>query len=241
MQQRLLCPKYIVLGHHQGCAMIDPQTRPPYQVALTLFLMLTPGCSYESLGPIDQHYSMYAARLPEKNKIFVCSAYSCRTQTEFKFTPEDIAKISSLMAEPKRSAGPAEERLRIAGTLAWMERRVGDVVGTSADRPGDDFFGAGDPTQMDCVDVATNLSSYLLVLESNKLIKYHSVGSVYVKEDIRKGLSGWTHYAAVIVENQTKQKCAVDGWQLPSGKEPEIVEVQKWYIDDSEIAVKTSL
>ena len=39
----------------------------------------------------------------------------------------------------------------------------------------------------------------------------------------------------------TEQKYAVDGWQLPSGKEPEIVEVQKWYIDDSEIAVKTAL
>jgi hypothetical protein len=31
-----------------------------------------------------------------------------------------------------------------------------------------------------------------------------------------------------------------DGWLLPSGKEPEIVEVEKWYIDDREIAVKAS-
>ena len=203
--------------------------------------MLTSGCSYEGRGSVDQLYSMYGARMPVKNRIFVCSAYGCRTQTAFKFTPDDIAKLQSLMAESNRGTGPADERLRLARTLAWMERRVGDVVGTSADRPGDDFSGAGDPTQMDCVDVATNLSSYLLVLESNKFIKHHSVGSVYVKEDIRKGLSGWTHYAAVIVENQTKQKYAVDGWQLPSGKEPEIVEVQKWYIDDSEIGVKTSL
>jgi hypothetical protein len=180
---------------------------------------------------------MYAARLPEKNRIFVCSAYTCRTQTEFKFTPEDIAKLRSLMVEPKRSAGSAEERLRIGRTLAWMEKRVGDAVGTSADRPGDDFYGAGDPTQMDCVDVATNLTSYLLVLEANGLIKHHAVAPLYVKEDIRKGLSGWTHYAAMMVESQTKQKYAVDGWLLPSGKEPEIVEVEKWYIDDKDIAV----
>jgi hypothetical protein len=144
------------------------------------------------------------------------------------------------MAEPKRGADPAQERARIAHTLAWMEKRVGDVVGTSADRPGDDFYGAGDPTQMDCVDAATNLTSYLLVLEINGLIKHHVVGPLYVKEDIRKGLSGWTHYAAMIVESQTKQKYAVDGWLLPSGKEPEIVEVEKWYIDDRDIAVKIS-
>jgi hypothetical protein len=124
---------------------------------------------------------------------------------------------------------------RIARTLAWMEKRVGDVVGTSADR---DFQGAGDPTQMDCVDVATNLTSYLIVLKTNGLIKHHTIGSVYVKEDIRKGLSGWTHYAATIVESATKQKYAVDGWLLPSGHELEIVEVQRCYIDDREIAVK---
>jgi hypothetical protein len=64
---------------------------------------------------------MYAARLPEKNRIFVCSAYTCRTQTEFKFTPEDIAKLRSLMGEPKRSAGSAEERLRIGRTLDGKE------------------------------------------------------------------------------------------------------------------------
>jgi len=203
--------------------------------------MLTAGCSYEGRGPIDQHYLTFAARVPEKNRIFVCSAYGCRTQTEFKFTQADIAKLGSLMAEPKRGAGAAEERLRIARTLAWMEKRVGDTVGTSADRPGDDWYGGGDPTQMDCVDVATNLTSYLLVLDNNGLIKHHAVGSVYVKEDIRKGFSGWTHYAAVIVEGQTKQKYAVDGWKLASGIEPEIVEVEKWYIDNRDIAVKTSL
>jgi hypothetical protein len=219
--------------------MIGPPNRRAYWFAVIWVLVLAPGCAYQGLS-IDQHYSTYAARRPEKNRIFVCSGYTCRTQTGFKFTLEDIAKLRSLMAEPKRGADPAQERARIAHTLAWMEKRVGDVVGTSADRPGDDFYGAGDPTQMDCVDAATNLTSYLLVLEINGLIKHHVVGPLYVKEDIRKGLSGWTHYAAMIVESQTKQKYAVDGWLLPSGKEPEIVEVEKWYIDDRDIAVKIS-
>src|SRR5215831_397795 len=218
--------------------MIDRQARLAHWLTATLLMMLASGCSYEGLGSVDQIYSMYGARLPEKNRIFVCSAYTCRTQTAFKFTPEDIAKLRSLMAEPQLGSGSAAERLRIARTLAWMERRVGDVVGTSADRPGDDFAGAGDPTQMDCVDVATNLTSYLRVLDNNGLIKHHTIGSVYVKEDIRKGLSGWTHYAATIVESETKQKYAVDGWLLPSGQEPEIVEVERWYIDDRQIAVK---
>src|ERR1700693_5035582 len=127
--------------------------------------------------PIDEYYAQFKARMPESDKVFVCSAYGCRTQTEFKFTSADIATLQSMMSA-SHTATPADERQAIKTTLAWMERRVGDVVGTSADRPGDDFAGNGDPTQMDCVDIATNLSSYLLILERHKLFRHHSVGPI---------------------------------------------------------------
>ena len=60
-----------------------------------------------------------------------------------------------------------------------------------------------------------------------------------MKEDIRRGWSGWTHYAGVLVDNKSQQKFAVDGWLLASGKPPEIVEVEKWYIDDNDILFGT--
>ena len=192
------------------------------------------GCAYHSLGPIDDHYAQFKARMPEADSVFVCSAYGCRTQTQFKFTSADIATLQSMMSE-KKTATPVDERKAVAATLAWMERRVGDVVGTSADRPGDDLAGNGDPTQMDCVDIATNLTSYLLILERHQLLHHHRVGSVFAKEDLRRGISGWLHFAAILIENQSKQEWAVDGWQLASGKPPEIVEREKWYIDDSAI------
>ncbi len=192
------------------------------------------GCAYHSDGSIDLHYLRYKARMPEADKVFACSAYGCRTQTEFKFTAADIAQLQTLMSAA-HTATPADERQATRDTLAWMERRVDAVVGTSADRPGDDFGGSGDPTQMDCVDIATNLTSYLLILERHKLLRHHSVGSVFVKEDYRRGMSGWTHYAAILVETKSKQRYAVDGWLLASGKPPEIVEAEKWYVDDADI------
>jgi len=210
-------------------------------VVALLLAVATSGCAYESTGLIDQHFRTYSARLPDHNRIFVCSAYGCRTQTEFSFTETDLKKIGALMAEPKRGVGAEEERQRTARTIAWIEKRVGDAVGTSADRPGDDLAGVGDPTQMDCVDVATNITSYLVILERNGLLKYHTVGPVYVKDDIRLGASGWTHYAAIIVETKSKQRYAVDGWKLASGKDPEIVEAEKWYVDDSRILIKLPL
>ncbi len=225
----------------QGLA-IAAQHRPNWQcVAAMTLLVAASGCSYESFGTIDQHYSAFGVRTPENNRIFVCSAYGCSKKTGFRFTPTDITTLQLLMAEPGKSGGPAEERQKIASTLAWMEKRVGDVVGTSADRPGDDLAGMGDPTQMDCVDVATNLTSYLLILERHQLLKYHTVGSIFVKEDLRRGWDGWPHYAAIVLENQSKQRYAVDGWKLPSGIPPEIVEAERWYIDDADIKLKTRL
>ena len=184
--------------------------------------------------PVDAHYQRYKARMPEGDRVFACHAYGCKIQTPFRFTDADIAKLQSLMS-PAKTKTPADERAAIRETLAWMEHRVDAEVGTANDRPGDDFGGSGDPSQMDCVDVATNLSSYMLVLDGHQLLRHHSVGGVYVKEDYRKGVSGWTHYAGILIEKGSNQKYAVDGWLLASGKPPEITEVEKWYIDDSSI------
>src|ERR1700694_3087303 len=166
----------------------------------SIFALLLPGCAYDSYGPVEQHFQDFATRPPEKNSITVCSAYGCRVQTNFRFSESDVAHMRKLMVT-SIARTPAAERATIAKTLAWMEKRVGDVVGTSADRPGDDLAGGGDPTQMDCVDVATNLTSYLLVMQYNGLLRNHTVGNVTVKEDITRGLDGWPHSAAVLVEN----------------------------------------
>lgn len=213
-------------------------TQAHRSAGIALCTLLMSGCAYHDDGPIDAHYHRYKAQLPERNKVFVCSSYGCRTQTPFRFKEADIAHLKSMLSDA-HTASPVAERKSLATTLAWMEQRVGDEVGTSADRPADDMAGNGDPTQMDCVDVATNMTSYLLVLERNELLRHHSVGSVYVKEDLRRGISGWPHYAAILKENNTPQRYAVDGWLMASGKPPEIVETEKWYIDDSDLLFGT--
>lgn len=200
---------------------------------VALACALLAGCAYGGNGPIEVHYQKYKARLPEGERVFVCSAYGCRTQTPFKFSAADIAEVKKIMASG--AASPSAEREATKKALAWMGHRADTAVGTAGDRPGDDMAGNGDPGQMDCVDVATNLTSYMLVMESHKMFRHHVVGSMYVKEDIRRGWSGWTHYAGILVENTSKQKFAVDGWLLASGKPPEIVEVERWYIDDNDL------
>ncbi len=174
-----------------------------WSVAALLVAAGVGGCAYSGKGPIDEHYAKYKAGMPEGDKVFVCSSYGCRKQTPFKFTAADIAEVKKIMSA-KRTATPAGEREATKAALAWMGHRADTAVGTAGDRPGDDMAGNGDPGQMDCVDVATNLSSYALVMERHKLFRHHSVGSMHVKEDIRRGFDGWTHYAGALGGDQER-------------------------------------
>ena len=198
--------------------------------AAVLLALLAGGCTHERKGPVGQHYLDFATRPPRNNTVYVCHAYGCRKQTPFRFTDEDIAALKTLMAKTRKADTPAEERRAIAYAIGWMERRTGDVIGTKADRPGMDFSASGDPTQQDCVDEATNTTSYLLILERNAFLRHHVVGTPFSKENLLRGVAGWPHWTAVIKEHVGGQKWAVDSWIYANGENPAVVETEKWYI-----------
>jgi len=187
------------------------------------------GCTYEHAPGVD-HYKVFAATPPHGTTVSVCHAYGCREQTKFTFTSADMAEIKKLMAKTKKADTPAEERRAVAYAVGWMERRVGDAIGTKADREGMDFSGSGDPTQQDCVDEATNTTSYLTVLQNEQLLKHHTVGKPFAKENLLRGIAGWTHWTATLNENGTGQRWAVDSWIYANGENPAVVEAEKWYI-----------
>jgi hypothetical protein len=104
-----------------------------------------------------------------------------------------------------------------------MERRVAPTTGTATDRPSMDFSGSGDKTQQDCVDEATNTTSYLLVLERHGLIQRHVVERPFAKDDFGK----WTHWAALIRERERGELFAIDSSGSVNGRSsPQ--EVSSW-------------
>lgn len=189
------------------------------------------GCTHPRSGPVSQHYADFQSRPPAGNTVYVCHAYGCKLQTRFRFTDADIAALSELMTRTRKADTPAEERRAVAYAIGWMETRVGKVLGTEKDRPGMDFSGPGDPTQQDCVDEATNTTSYLLVLQHSKLLRHHTVGTPFSKENLLRGIAGWPHWTAVLAEIESSQRWAVDSWIYANGENAAIVEVEKWYID----------
>ena len=79
---------------------------------------------------------------------------------------------------------------------------------------------------MDCVDEATNTTSYLSVLAANGLLRHHEVLRPMAKDSPLK----WTHYFAVIRDTNSGQRWAVDSFMYPNGREPIVMKAEKWYV-----------
>jgi hypothetical protein len=187
------------------------------------------GCVYSEAGPPEAHFEKFETKPPKGDTVTVCHANGCKQQTRVTFTDADIAQLSALMARVKRDDTPPEERRAIAYAIGWMEQRVAPAAGTASDRPSMDFLGSGDPSQQDCVDEATNTTSYLLVLDRHGLIRHHRVDRPFAKDSINK----WTHWAAVIEERGTGARYAVDSSTGPNGDNPTVQAASSFYVPDS--------
>lgn len=198
-----------------------------------LAFTLIAGCTHERNGPVLGHFQDFKVEAPStRNKVSVCHAYGCQMQTPVTFKAAELAELKKIMQKTKKADTPAEERRAVAYAIGWIERWVGDKIGTSKDEAGMDFGASGNPKQQDCVDESTNTTSYLLVLEQNGLLKHHTVGTPFAKDDFTRGVAGWTHWTAVLKENVSGQRWAVDSWIYANGENPAIVETEKWYIAD---------
>jgi hypothetical protein len=153
---------------------------------------------------------------PEANRVEVCHAYhayTCQMKTPYEFTSTNIAEITSLMRKIKRNDSPAEERRAIAYAIGLMEKQVGAGLGIH-DKAGMQWTASGDPTQQDCVDESTNTTRYLMVLQANGLLRYHTVEGPLREDKLRyepligRPVKYWPHYTATVRE-KTGQRYAV--------------------------------
>lgn len=206
--------------------------RSAFLFSLALAGFLLAGCTYEQNRSPEAHFAAFKTVPPNGNVITICHAYGCKISTKVHLSAKDVADVKKLMDASRKDDSAAEERRAIAYAVGWLETRIGNEIGTSADRAGMELAGPGDPTQMDCVDEATNTTAYMLFLQNNGFLKHHTVGTPFAKDNLIKGIAGWTHWTAVLKENPAGQKWAVDSWIYANGENPAVVEAEHWYIDD---------
>src|SRR5262245_13757359 len=192
-------------------------------------------CTYDDGPNRTKRYLELGIAAPQKNEVVVCHAYGCKMKTPYRFTSANIAQIRGVMQKVKRNDSPAEERRAIAYAIGLMERQVGTAIGIK-DKAGMQWTASGDPTQEDCVDESTNTTSYLSVLQSNGVLRYHTVEGPLGEDNMLYGtfigrpVKYWPHYTAIILETKTGQRWAVDSWIGDNGENPSITKVEDWYL-----------
>jgi len=159
---------------------------------------------------------------PTPERFSVCYNHSCTTIVTDSLSADEWRLATAAFSEPPRTA--ADERAAIAVAIATMEEIVGQHTGTSIDKGGN-MRGFGLPSQMDCIDESSNTNSYLLMLARDGLLKYHTV----VNRSTRFGLFvGMPHTTAVIQDNRTQQRYAIDSWFHDNGQPPYIDRLEHW-------------
>lgn len=165
---------------------------------------------------------------PEPAQILmVCHGFGCTYRNGFLLTPERVAYLRSVLSEARSAP---EERKAIGRAVAWFDReggRVASTVGRIA------YAGAGTksgPGQMDCIDLTANVTELLLVLERNRLIRFHRLG-----EQVSRGLiidGRRPHTTPVIVEIANNRQWSVDSWTKAYGQIPDIMTIAEWRTRD---------
>ena len=191
--------------------------------ALLAVVALT-ACAYPvgETPDIDPLVVAEVDRDPSPTQLAVCHGYGCSNRSVVQLTAVEWRSVLFLFQEP--APGPADERARVATAVALLERATGQRTGTSADRPRAPLIFV-DPTQQDCVDESINTSTYLNLLDRNRLLRWHKVG-----DPVRRGspILFNLHYTAVLTEHDGVRAWAVDSWFSANGVPPAVVPLPQW-------------
>jgi hypothetical protein len=191
---------------------------------VTVFPALA-GCASQSLSSHGGWFEEREVQLPEGNKVFICHAFTCGRVTPVVFSESEIGRLTAPFGKPMSSA--AEERKAVSQAVQTFERIVGRKIGTSGDRGGLEF-GGGDPSQMDCIDEATNTTSLLLLLSQKDALKFHEVARPVARGFFLDGR--YPHATAVLRETGSKRSWAVDSWPIANAEPPVIQDLSVWIV-----------
>ena len=159
---------------------------------------------------------------PAPENFSVCHGGTCNIVSPVSLDEGQWGQIAAVFPSPARAA--EEERGRIAQAIARFENIVGALTDTADDRA-ENRTGRNWESQMDCIDESTNSTTYLRILASAGLLRWHRV-----EARVTRGffIFGWPHTTAVVSEVAGGAKWAVDSWFFENGKPPAIVPLDLW-------------
>jgi hypothetical protein len=172
--------------------------------------------------PPESYLRVNSAVPMSSSHVLICNRAGCAETVAIQFSNVDWRSIESVFT-PKAADGAAE-RQQIAVAIGLMERLAGDQAGTWDDQPAGKGIFRG-TRQLDCVAETNNTTVYLLLLERQGLLLRHTT-----RYPEHRGLMHLLapHNTAVVAENDSGRRFAVDAYFHANGQAPEIVPLELW-------------
>jgi hypothetical protein len=189
---------------------------------LVLATLFGPGCLLaDGFGHFGSDYRDIISK-PTLDAFSVCFNHSCYTVETHSITRQEWQRFITPLETPGESA--EQERDAVARAIAIMEEIVRPKIGPGQDLGGN-LRGFGKTGQMDCIDESTNTTTYLYMLEQAGYLKWHTL----VDSSTRFGIFiGMPHTTAVIEDNDTRTRYAVDSWFFDNGMPPAVIKLSVW-------------
>lgn len=168
---------------------------------------------------------------PHGDRLAYCHGFGCEFKTPIPLSPADAAMLGALFERSR--ASPAQERLAIGVAERWFEKKADSVIGAPPDKRGSDLADAHKPGQTDCIDEATNVTTLLVWLERNGMMRHHTT-----RRPESRGAFLYAHATAVIRDRITGIDWVADAWMRDSGDPIDVMPLEKWfslaYVDPTE-------
>jgi hypothetical protein len=155
--------------------------------------------------------------------LIVCHGFGCAYRHSFVLTPARVTMLRSMLGAARSAR---DERKVLAKAVAWFDREGGRTAGTVGRIARASATTRSGPAQMDCIDLTANITELLIVLDRNRMLKFHHVG-----EPVSRGLfvdGKQPHTTPVIVENGSGTEWSVDSWTKAYGQSPDIMTISEW-------------
>ena len=163
--------------------------------------------------------------IPTSASVVICHGFGCAQRTEIRLGKGDHSKLTALLATGRGSA--AAERGALATAIAWFDRRVGPEAGTTRRIARASGITQGGLGQMDCIDTSRNTTSYFIILDQLRLLRFHQI-----EAPVARGFITSPHATAVVRETRGGQKWAFDNWTRNYGEKPDVMPLEKWIAAD---------
>jgi hypothetical protein len=198
--------------------------RPISLVLIVAVACLVPGVAGARDQAIADFLAKHEVPTASGGTVVVCHGFGCKYRTSVALNAGDFSALRKILDKGKKSA--ADELNAIAEAVAWFERRIGSITGTSRRTPRAGPEQAGLRGEADCIDETINTTQLLLLLSELRLLRHHAVLGPESRGYFVDGR--YPHATAVVSELRTGRRWAIDPWTRRNGERPDTLPIERW-------------